>query len=167
MLDVEQVVTSGQLILASLVVPDPATHAAASPSSDRPLTATESAAIDVVRALGLTLHHERRPAAEGAAVPTQIHVTVLGSPLRPAAMASIARTVAECGGNIENIERLAAYPVTAIELHVSGSDQPVLRRRLAAEAARRRLRRRRAAGRPAPTSQAPGRDGRRLHPDPG
>ena len=102
------------------------------PPRSRPI---ETVATEVVAALGLSLAHERRPAAEGAAVPTQTHVTVLGSPLRPGAMATIARTVAECGGNIENIERLAAYPVTAIELHVSGADQQVLRTRLAAEAA--------------------------------
>lgn len=138
LLDVEQVVTSGQLILAALVVPDPSVHAALPDSnsdSDSTLTKTETAAAEVVQALGLTLHHERRPTAEGVGVPAQIHVTVLGSPLRPDAMASIARTVAECGGNIENIERLAAYPVTAIELHVSGADQPILRQRLASEAA--------------------------------
>jgi phosphoserine phosphatase len=134
LLDVEQVVTSGQLILAALVVPDPSTHVGVA-DTDSTLADTESTAAEVVRSIGLTLHHERRPTAEGAVVPTQIHVTVLGSPLRPNAMASIARTVAECGGNIENIERLAAYPVTAIELHVSGADQLVLRKRLAAEAA--------------------------------
>ncbi|MEO8106219.1 MAG: phosphoserine phosphatase SerB [Actinomycetes bacterium] len=134
LLDVEQVVTSGQLILATLVVPDPRAHTGATDSTAT-LTTTESRVADVVQSLGLTLHHERRPTSEGAVVATQIHVTVLGSPLRPAAMASIARTVAECDGNIENIERLAAYPVTAIELHVSGANQPTLRRRLAEEAA--------------------------------
>lgn len=135
LLDVEQVVTSGQLILAALVVPDPSFHDDDGSDADTTLTATEMTATEVVADLGLTLHHERRPTAEGAAVPAQIHVTVLGSPLRPSAMAGVARTVAECGGNIENIERLAAYPVTAIELHVSGSDQPILRQRLAADAA--------------------------------
>ena len=133
-LDVEQVVTSGQLILASLMVPDPGKHQSQTEISST-LAAIEATAAAVVDSLGLSLHHERRPAAEGAAVPAQTHVTVLGSPLRPGALATIARTVAECDGNIENIERLAAYPVTAIELHVSGADQQVLRRRLAAEAA--------------------------------
>lgn len=133
-IDVEQVVTSGQLILASVMVPDPAAHATAADAAAT-LAATESTAIGVVESLGLSLTHERRPAAEGAAVPRQTHVTVLGSPLRPGAMATIARTVAGCGGNIENIERLAAYPVTAIELHVSGADQQSLRSRLTAEAA--------------------------------
>jgi phosphoserine phosphatase len=133
-LDVEQVVTSGQLILASLVVPDPSRHDGEN-NVDATLDAIERTAAATVAGLGLTLNRERRPAAEGAAVPRQTHVTVLGSPLRPGAMATIARTVAECGGNIENIERLAAYPVTAIELHVSGADQSGLRRRLAEEAA--------------------------------
>ncbi len=133
-LDVEQVVTSGQLILASLMVPDPAAHQSRTDITTT-LDAIETTAMAVVAGLGLSLQRERRPAAEGAAVPAQTHVTVLGSPLRPGALATIARTVAECDGNIENIERLAAYPVTAIELHVSGADQQVLRRRLAAEAA--------------------------------
>lgn len=133
-LDVEQVVTSGQLILASLMVPDPESH---SSEADILLTldAIESTASTIVDGLGLTLTRERRPAAEGADLATQTHVTVLGSPLRPGALAVIARTVADCGGNIENIERLAAYPVTAIELHVSGAEQHVLRSRLAVEAA--------------------------------
>ncbi|MCZ3388178.1 MAG: phosphoserine phosphatase SerB [Actinomycetia bacterium] len=133
-LDVEQVVTSGQLILASLMVPDPVSHESLTDITTT-LDAIESTAATVVAGLGLSLNHERRPVEEGAAVPAQTHVTVLGSPLRPGALAAIARTVAECNGNIENIERLAAYPVTAIELHVSGADQQVLRRRLAAEAA--------------------------------
>ncbi|MCZ3387205.1 MAG: phosphoserine phosphatase SerB [Actinomycetia bacterium] len=133
-IDVEQVVTSGQLILASLMVPEPASHQS---QRDRDLTlaAIETTASTVVASLGLSLTFERRPTSEGADVATQTHVTVLGSSLRPGALATIARTVAECGGNIENIERLAAYPVTAIELHVSGADQQVLRTRLTAEAA--------------------------------
>jgi phosphoserine phosphatase len=133
-LDVEQVVTSGQLILASFVVPDP-THHQSENDAAATLDAIEATAAAVVAGLGLTLNLERRPAAEGAAVPRQTHVTVLGSPLRPGAMATIARTVAECGGNIENIERLAAYPVTAIELHISGAEHAALRTRLAQEAA--------------------------------
>ncbi len=133
-LDVEQVVTSGQLILASLMIPDPALHVTVD-QTEATLDAIETTATEAVSNMGLSLSRVRRPAAEGAAVPTQTHVTVLGSPLRPGALATIARTVAECNGNIENIERLAAYPVTAIELHVSGADQQVLRTRLAAEAA--------------------------------
>jgi phosphoserine phosphatase len=63
------------------------------------------------------------------------HVTVLGTPLKPAAVAAIAGRIADTGANIDRIERMARYPVTAIELHVSGTDPDRLRTTLAAEAA--------------------------------
>jgi len=63
------------------------------------------------------------------------HVTVLGMPLKPAAVAAIAGRIADTGANIDRIERMARYPVTAIELHVSGTDPDRLRSLLAAEAA--------------------------------
>ncbi len=46
------------------------------------------------------------------------HVTVIGAPLKASAMAAIAGRIADCGGNIDRIERMARYPVTAIELHI-------------------------------------------------
>ena len=55
------------------------------------------------------------------------HVTVLGTPLRPAAVAAIAGRIADTGANIDRIERMARYPVTAIDLHVSGADPDRLR----------------------------------------
>ena len=133
-LDVEQVVTSGQLILASLMVPDPEAHDS-DVSLERTLSAIEQTAMRVVTGMGLSLTHERRPVTEGSAVPTETHVTVLGAPLRPGALAVVASTIALCGGNIESIERLAAYPVTAIELHVSGAEHGLLRSKLSVEAA--------------------------------
>ena len=63
------------------------------------------------------------------------HVTVLGHPLRPAAMAAIAGCVADYGGNIDRIVRIARYPVTAVELEVSGVDPVVLRQQLSLTAA--------------------------------
>jgi phosphoserine phosphatase len=133
-LDVEQVVTSGQLILASVMAPDPSAHDD-DVDLERTLHVIEQTASRVVTALGLAVTCERRPASEGATVRGETHVTVLGSPLRPGAMAIVASTIALCGGNIENIERLAAYPVTAIELHVSGAEHGLLRSRLSVEAA--------------------------------
>ena len=50
-------------------------------------------------------------------------------------MAALARRIAECRGNIDRIVRLAKYPVTAIELDVSGADPDLLRERLARVAA--------------------------------
>jgi phosphoserine phosphatase len=133
-LDVEQVVTSGQLILASVMAPDPAAHGD-EVETERTLSAIEQTAMRVVTGMGLSLTHERRPASDGVTDPAATHVTILGSPLRPGALAIAASTIALCGGNIENIERLAAYPVTAIELHVSGADHQLLRNRLSIEAA--------------------------------
>jgi phosphoserine phosphatase len=133
-LDVEQVVTSGHLILASVMVPDPEAHDS-DIAAERTLSAIEQTAMRVVTSMGLSLAHERRPASEGVVSTAQTHVTILGSPLRPGALAIAASTIALCGGNIDNIERLAAYPVTAIELHVSGADHQLLRSRLSIEAA--------------------------------
>src|SRR4051812_39807151 len=132
-LDIEQVVTSGQLILTSLIAPDPATHRDAE-QIEATLSNIERVATIVVGELGLNLNIERRP-AEDAPSYAHLHVTVLGSPLRPAAVAIVASSIAECSGNIENIERLAAYPVTAVEFHVSGADHHLLRSALTAEAA--------------------------------
>jgi phosphoserine phosphatase len=63
------------------------------------------------------------------------HVTVIGTPLKAAQMAAVAGRIADSGANIDRIERMARYPVTAIDLHVSGIDTDVLRATLAAEAA--------------------------------
>jgi phosphoserine phosphatase len=46
-------------------------------------------------------------------------------------MAGIAGCVADYGGNIDRIVRIARYPVTAVELEVSGVDPRELRKRLA------------------------------------
>ena len=63
------------------------------------------------------------------------HVTVIGSPLKASAMAAVAGRIADLGGNIDRIERMARYPVTAIELDVSGAEPGSLRSQLAREAA--------------------------------
>jgi phosphoserine phosphatase len=48
------------------------------------------------------------------------HVTLLGQPLRPDAIAAVAGAIAAAGGNIERIERLSRYPILSFELLVSG-----------------------------------------------
>ena len=50
-------------------------------------------------------------------------------------MAAIAGRIADSGANIDRIERMARYPVTAIDLHVSGAHPERLRALLALEAA--------------------------------
>jgi phosphoserine phosphatase len=51
-------------------------------------------------------------------------------------MAAVAGRIADSGANIDRIERMARYPVTAIELHVSGAPADTLRPLLSAEAVR-------------------------------
>ncbi|WP_114591475.1 phosphoserine phosphatase SerB [Euzebya pacifica] len=48
------------------------------------------------------------------------HVTMLGMPLRPSAIASVTSAIADLGGNIDRIERLSRYPILSFELLVSG-----------------------------------------------
>lgn len=64
------------------------------------------------------------------------HVTILGMPLRPAALAGVTGAIAEAGGNIERIERLSRYPILSFELLVSGiTDTAALKATVAMAAA--------------------------------
>ena len=62
-------------------------------------------------------------------------MTVIGAPLKARAFAAVAGRIADTGANIDRIERMARYPVTAIDLHVSGADTATLRSVLSVEAA--------------------------------
>ncbi len=126
-LDLEQLVVRGRLVLALLLGLDPSAPDAAA-----------AEVVGVVRAaaarLGLDVD-----AVPGAAEtdPRRIgrqHVTVLGWPLRPVHMAALVRRVAALGANIDAIRRIASYPVTAVVLDVSGADPAALRVALAEEA---------------------------------
>ena len=125
-LDVEQVVIRGRLILGVLVTAPAATDR----SVDDALTA-------VLAPMGMDIEVSRSgsdgehddPRRRGRS-----HVTVLGHPLLPRAMAGLAGCIAGCGGNIDRIVRIAHYPVTAVELEVSGAAPADLRSRLAVAA---------------------------------
>jgi phosphoserine phosphatase len=123
-LDIEQIVLRRRLVLGVLV---------SSPRDWKPLRqAMERVAdelemqVEVDRGTG-----DNRSRPEGRS-----HVTVLGMPLKPSAVAAIAGRIADTGANIDRIERMARYPVTAIDLHVSGADPDRLRITLSEEAAR-------------------------------
>ncbi|MCF2533753.1 phosphoserine phosphatase SerB [Yinghuangia soli] len=125
--DIEQTVTRGRLTLCVLV---PA------PAVDGDLRATlhrwaeaERLDIEIISGSG-----DNRPRGEGRS-----HVTVLGHPLTAEAVAAIAGRIAATGANIDRIFRLAKYPVTAIELQVSGVETDKLRAELAPEAAARQI----------------------------
>lgn len=55
------------------------------------------------------------------------HVIVLGRPLRAGALGGVASAIADVGGNIDSITRLSDYPVTSLELMVSGAKSARLR----------------------------------------
>jgi phosphoserine phosphatase len=122
-LDIEQIVLRRRLVLGVLVTM-PRRWQALADAIER-VAADLDMQVDVERGSG---DNRRRP--EGRS-----HVTVLGMPLRPSAVSAIAGRIADTGANIDRIERMARYPVTAIELHVSGTDPDRLRRTLAEEAA--------------------------------
>ena len=47
-------------------------------------------------------------------------VTILAAPLEPRHVAAVSRAIADAGANIERIDRIAQYPVTAVELVTRG-----------------------------------------------
>ena len=122
-LDIEQIVLRRRLVLGVLVTV-PRDWKALRDAMER-VAAELDMQVDVDRGTG-----DNRSRPEGRS-----HVTVLGMPLKPAAVAAIAGRIADTGANIDRIERMARYPVTAIELHVSGTDPDRLRVMLAGEAA--------------------------------
>jgi phosphoserine phosphatase len=126
-LDVEQVVIRGRLILGVLVTAPAATDR----SVDDALTAALAPVgmdVEVARSSSEGEHDDPRRRGRS-------HVTVLGNPLRPEAMAGLAGCIAGCGANIDRIVRIAHYPVTAVEMEVSGAPAAELRARLALAAA--------------------------------
>jgi phosphoserine phosphatase len=124
-LDVEQVVIRGRLILGVLLSCGPAPDLTAIHRQVTELTA--DLGMDVEITMGSV---ERPPRRRGS-----LHVTVLGSPLTPAMVAAIAGRIAANGANIDRIGRLAHRPVTCIEFDVSGADPVTLRATLAQESA--------------------------------
>ncbi|WP_427893866.1 phosphoserine phosphatase SerB [Kribbella sp. GL6] len=66
-------------------------------------------------------------------------VTVIGHPLSASGLAAIAGRIADTGANIDRISRMARYPVTAMEIAVSGVEPEALRTVLAQEGVRQSL----------------------------
>ena len=126
-LDIEQIVLRRRLILGILVT---------APRDWKKLRdAVEATAAE----LGMHVEVDRGSGDNKGRREGRSHVTVIGAPLKAAAMAAVAGRIADCGANIDRIERMARYPVTAIDLHVSGIDTDTLRGTLAAEAARQSI----------------------------
>ena len=128
-LDVEQVVVHGQLVLGVVV--------GALPDGDGAVVPTRPSCWPACRGSATTW--PRRPASRcGSSRPRTPsrspvpagrphHVIVLGRPVPPDAVAGAARAIAGIGGNIDAIRRLSDYPVTSFELTVSGAEATALR----------------------------------------
>ncbi|MEO5853388.1 MAG: phosphoserine phosphatase SerB [Nocardioides sp.] len=123
-LDIEQIVLRRRLVLGVLVSA-PRDWKRLRDAVERTAADLEMS-VDVDRGSG-----DNRTRREGRS-----HVTIIGSPLKASAFAAIAGRIADSGANIDRIERMARYPVTAIDLHVSGADPERLRSALTLEATR-------------------------------
>jgi phosphoserine phosphatase len=121
-LDIEQVLVRGRLVLSALVAP----------RADEP--AVRQSVARIAADLDMDVEITAGLGDEGPRHGGRAHVALLGAPLRPRAVAGIAGRIAACGGNIDRIVRLARYPITSIEFDVSGADPAALRVALAEEA---------------------------------
>ena len=107
-LDIEQVVIRGRLILTTLISLDPA-HA----------IAIETDLLEATTKLGLDLAIDFSDQPKGEPKQANLHIVVLSENLRPIGIGALASKIAEQGGNIDRIHRTASYPLTAIEFEVS------------------------------------------------
>jgi phosphoserine phosphatase len=122
-LDLEQVVLRGHLTLALLL--------SAGPGNSH----LRDVVISVGTELGLHVSVQSgrgdNPARRGG----RAVVVVLGAPLLASAVAAVSARIAAHGANIDRIRRLSRYPVTTVELDISGADIAALRIELSLEAA--------------------------------
>src|SRR3954449_7653277 len=108
-LDIEQIVLRRRLVLGVLV------------TLNRDWRSLREAVERVATELDMQVEVDRGTGDNRARPEGRSHVTVLGMPLRAAAFAAIAGRIADTGANIDRIERVARYPVTALGLDVSGT----------------------------------------------
>ena len=123
-LDAEQIVIRGELVLCLLLRMEARLR--------EQVTDSVSAA---ATAAGLHVACDLDPIVVDPRRRGRLLVTVMGEPLCPEALAGITRRIADAGGNIDRIERLAGYPLVVLRLTVSGASEAQLRRELAAESA--------------------------------
>jgi phosphoserine phosphatase len=128
--DIEQVVIRGRLVLGVLLQYDLGTDIG------QVWTSAEAVAADLDMEIELSTGSDKKIAPKRRG---RLHVTILGAPLKPAAMAGIAGRIAANGANIDRIDRLAHNPVTCIHMEVSGADPDTLRAALATEAVEQRV----------------------------
>ncbi|MCA1223360.1 phosphoserine phosphatase SerB [Streptomyces sp. 8L] len=126
-IDIEQVVTRGRIVLCALI-----TAPVYAGTTDGELRATVHSWAESLRLQAEIISGtgDNKPRGSGRS-----HVTVLGNPLTAQSTAAIAASITGTGGNIDRVFRLAKYPVTAVEFAVSGVATEPLRTALATVAA--------------------------------
>lgn len=124
--DVEQVVIRGQLVLGVLLASRVRGH----------YVETTVAAVAERTGLAIAVSHDDNAPDLAETRRRRNHVIVLGQPLRPDGIAEVAAAIAAAGGNIDTISRLSDYPVTSLELMVSGARSSRLRAALSEVASR-------------------------------
>jgi phosphoserine phosphatase len=118
-LDVEQVVVAGQLVLgAVLLAPDG--------SQDQLADQLRSAVPD------FEVSVRQVHAADVAGMLSNCTVTIVGQAITGGDVSALASTIAAGGSNIVRIDRVADYPVTVLALEVLAPDPGALRRDLVA-----------------------------------
>jgi phosphoserine phosphatase len=122
-IDVEQVVIRGRLVLGVLLASD----------GFPDLTAIHQQITLLATDLGMDVEITMGSGEPAQRLRGRLHVTVIGRPLLPSAVAAIAGRIAAHGANIDRIGRLASRPVTCIEFEVSGADPGSLRAALGRE----------------------------------
>jgi phosphoserine phosphatase len=122
-IDVEQVVIRGRLVLGVLLASD----------GFPDLTAIHQQITSLATDLGMDVEITMGSGEPAQRLRGRLHVTVIGRPLLPSAVAAIAGRIAAHGANIDRIGRLASRPVTCIEFEVSGADPASLRAALGRE----------------------------------
>jgi phosphoserine phosphatase len=133
-IDVEQVVVHGHLVLGVVVGALPEDGGVADDESL--LAHLTGLASEVAAAVGVRVDVESASDPEPAPADGRPHhVILLGRPVPPDAVAGAARAIAGIGGNIDAIRRLSDYPVTSFELTVSGAEATALRTALGSVAA--------------------------------
>ncbi len=126
--DVEQVRVHGRLLLCIEVAMAPGD-----------LEGTRTALARRLDGSGVEVTVDRLVEAEVGHAAERYLVTVLAPEIDAGTLEGVTGRIARCGGNIERIVRLSAYPVHSYELSVAGADLDRLRRALAQEAARRQV----------------------------
>ncbi|MGP4020119.1 phosphoserine phosphatase SerB [Saccharopolyspora sp. 5N708] len=107
--DVEQVVIRGRLVLGVLV------------ATERDPEQLQEAVEQAMATVGMTVE-VAIGAEDGHGNPSTHVVVVLGQPVTARNFSAVARGLAEINVNIDSIRRVADYPVTGLELQVSAPD---------------------------------------------